>query len=85
MLKITKDAVERLGTTLREVAETSDDCLRIVVTDEGPELIVDQERPGDEMLVRDDKLLLVIDPATMEYFDGRILEVDETTSLLVLS
>lgn len=85
MLRITKIAIERLGATLREVAETSDDCLRIVVTDEGPELIVDQERPGDETLVRDDKLLLVIDSATMEYFDGRILEVDETTSLLVLS
>ncbi len=85
MLKITKDAVERLTATLGEVAETSEDSLRIVVTDEGPELVVDQERSSDETLVREDKVVLVIDPATMNHFEGRILEVDATTSLLVLS
>jgi len=85
MLKITKDAVHRLKTTLHEVAESPDDCLRIVVTEEGPELIVDQQRPEDHMLEREEQLLLVIDPETMDHFKGRVLEVDETTSLLVLS
>jgi Fe-S cluster assembly iron-binding protein IscA len=85
MLKITKAAVQRLKTTLHEVAEAPDDCLRIVVTDEGPELIVDQQRPEDHTLEREERLLLVIDPETMDHFAGRVLEVDEATSLLVLS
>lgn len=85
MLKITKDAVERLRTTLQEVAETPDDCLRIVVTEDGPELIVDQQRPEDHLLEREERLLLVIDPETMNHFQGRVLEFDEATSLLVLS
>lgn len=85
MLKITRDAVDRLRTTLHEVAESSDDCLRIVVTEDGPELIVDQQRPEDHLLERDERLLLVIDPETMDHFQGRVLEVDESTSLLVLS
>ncbi len=85
MLKITNTAVQRLQITLQEVAESSDDCLRIVSTDDGPELIVDQPRPDDDLLERDDRLLLAIDPKTMAHFNGRVLEVDETTSLLMLS
>jgi len=85
MLKITKDAVQRLRTTLRQVAESSDDCLRIVVTEEGAELIVDQPRPEDHTLQREEQLLLVIDPETMDHFNGRVLEVDAVSSLLVLS
>ncbi len=85
MLKITNNAIKRLSATLREVAETPSDCLRIVVTDDGPELIVDQERPDDHTLERNERLLLVIDAETLEFFDGRVLEVDEATSLLVLS
>jgi Fe-S cluster assembly iron-binding protein IscA len=84
MLKITRKAVDRMQNTLRAVAETADDCLRIVITEEGPELIVDQERPGDETLFRDDKLLLAIDSATLQTFDERTLEVDDAQNSLVL-
>ncbi len=84
VLKVEPKAVERLRQTLRETAEYSEDCLRIVVTQEGPELIVDQQRPEDFLLVKEDKLLLAIDPETLDHFDGRVLHVDEATSLLVI-
>lgn len=84
MLKITKNALARLQTTLQEARLTELDCLRIVVGDGGPALILDQEQPGDITLERDGELLLVIDESTANYYYGRILDVDDATSLLVL-
>lgn len=86
MLKITKEALERLHQTLKETAETVTHCLRVVIGDDGPELIVDIKRPGDETLFTSNgRLLLVMDKETFQFFNGKILTVNAVTNLLVFT
>lgn len=79
MFKITKNAIAVLQTILAECARGPDDCLRIVKTDDGPELKVDVQKPDDDYLERDGRVLLVMDPEEMLRWSGKILEIDPDT------
>ncbi len=85
MLRITKGAVKTLQRMLTECEREPDDCLRIVRIDNRPELVVDKQKPEDDYLERDGRVLLIIDPEEMCRWSGRILEVDPDTETIMFA
>ncbi len=85
MFEITDTAAQRLRKVLADVNAREEVCLRLGETQEGLRMVLDQQRPGDVAVTRDEEVLLVIDAATAGRLDGRTMDFDESTEQLVVS
>ena len=85
MLEITPAAANRMLTALLEVSEAGDECFRIVVTEEGAKLLQDEQQTHDVVFEHEQRVVLVMDPATAEFLKDEKIDYDEANSALVFA
>jgi Fe-S cluster assembly iron-binding protein IscA len=82
MLELTDVAAKRMQTELREGGEEENQCFRIAVTEDGVELLQDDQRPDDVAFEHEGTVVLVLDPSASEVLNDRKIDYDEAESAL---
>lgn len=77
MLTVTERAAERLRESIEATDIAEDQTLRLVQTDAGLELAIDEEREGDQVVQSAGRTVLVIDPEVGALVDGATLDAVE--------
>ena len=85
MLQLTEKAAVRLKSALSELHPDEGACFRLGLTKEGVRIVVDQERAGDTTVKSGDDVLLVIEAALVDRFEGHTMDFDETANQLVFT
>ena len=85
MFVVTDNAAKKLKAALEERDTSEDACLRLGEAADGLKMVIDQQRPGDTAIQYDDKVLLVMDPATAGRLEGRTMDFNADTEQLVFS
>ena len=85
MLQLSDEAAVRLQSALTELDLDEGACFRLGVTQEGPKIVIDQERPGDTTLTYQGQVLVVVDAGSVDRFDGHTMDFDETAEQLVFT
>jgi Fe-S cluster assembly iron-binding protein IscA len=84
MFQLTESAARTLQAALANKECAEDACFRIGASEGQLRIGLDQQRPGDATIEHEGQIVLVVDSETSEALAGRQLDVDETTSQLVL-
>lgn len=77
MLTVTDRAAERLKESIEATDIADEQTLRLVQTDAGLELAIDQERDGDQVVRSAGRTVLVIDADVGVLVDGATLDAVE--------
>lgn len=77
MLQMTDRAAEALKTSLMEVDDAGNACVRIGVGEQGLSLSVDQERPEDFTIEYEGKTLVVLDSVLADRLSDRKIDFVE--------
>ncbi len=85
MLTLTDSAAQYLKKALVGVNQPDNACFRLRIGQNGPDLALDQTRPGDQTLQCDGETVLAMEPAIGEQIGDRKLDFDEERSQLVLA
>ena len=85
MLQLTDKAAVHLQLALAELDPGEDVCFRLGITQDGPKIVIDQERPGDTPLTYQGQVLVVVDAGSVDRFDGHTMDFDETAEQLVFT
>jgi hypothetical protein len=82
---ITYQAGEHLKTTLEKAQPSAGECLRLVLTTQGGQVQLDQQKADDNVFDFNGQPVLVVDPATSQKLAGRRLNGQKGTLRLVKS
>lgn len=82
MLELTDVAAKRMQMELLEGGENVNECFRIAVTEDGVELLQDEQRPDDVAFEHEGMVVLVLDPDASEVLKDRKIDYDEDESAL---
>jgi Fe-S cluster assembly iron-binding protein IscA len=74
MKGVTDKAAERLVAILDEANAPGDQCVRIIVVDGEGRLRIDTQCPSDQVFERQNRKVLILDPATAGYFAESTLD-----------
>ncbi len=85
MLNVTPDAAQYLKKALVGVEEPENACFRLKLGQKGPDLALDQTRPGDQQVEHEGAVVLTFEPSVAEQLGQRTLDYDDERSRLVLS
>jgi len=85
MFNVTPSAVEYLKTALVGVKNPENACFRLKMGQKGPDLALDQTRPGDQLVEHEGNVVLTFEPSVAQQLAERTLDYDEERSRLVLS
>ena len=85
MLQLTDKAAAQLKSALSGLDLEEGACFRLGLTQEGPKIVVDQERDGDTAVKYGDEVLLVIDVTSAGRFEGHTMDFNEATKQLVFT
>ena len=78
MLHVTEKASEFLNQSLEASRENDDEVLRLVRAGEGLALAISEERDDDQVVEREDRKVLVIEPAISQALDGTVIDAVDT-------
>jgi hypothetical protein len=85
MFHITPNAARYLKRALSRVEEPDNACFRLKVGQKGPDVTLDQTRPGDQFVEHEGDVVLTLEPSVAEQLAQRTLDYDEPKSRLVLT
>jgi Fe-S cluster assembly iron-binding protein IscA len=75
MINVTEKAAEALSETLdANRKEDSAQVLRLVSSEQGFGLGLDEERDGDQVVTHDERTVLVIESSVAQAFDGAVVD-----------
>lgn len=77
MVKVADSALEYLRRASVGIVEPPNACLRMKIGVKGPQLKLDESRPGDVVVGDDGRPLLAVDAATAERVVGQALIYDK--------
>jgi Fe-S cluster assembly iron-binding protein IscA len=87
MVTVTYNACEHMAYSLCENQVPDDLALRIKLAKGGVEIEPDKIRPDDETFDHNGKIVLVLDQPTLEFLDGKTIDVstdDDGLSLILI-
>jgi hypothetical protein len=85
MISVTESAIEYLKSASVGVNEPENACFRLILGQKGPDLALDQIRPGDRTVEHNGEVVLTLEPDIEEEIAGRTLDYDQDKSRLVLA
>lgn len=85
MVSLSKSAGQYLKRALIGVEEPESACFRLSMGHKGPDLSLDQVRPGDREIEYDGDVVLTIEPSLEEAMGERTIDYDTEKERLVLS
>ena len=84
MLAVTQSAVEYLKIAIVGVERPENACFRLRTGLKGVDLMLDETRPGDQIVDHEGHAILALEPSVAAEVNGKILDYDEEQSRLVL-
>jgi Fe-S cluster assembly iron-binding protein IscA len=79
MLQVTDKALDAMAQTLDAKAVEDDQALRLALTETGQlGLALDNRREGDEVVSKDQRPVLVVEPEISEHVNGAVLDIADT-------
>jgi len=85
MIEITHRAADFMKQALDSVEEKQADCFRLKMGEQGPHLALDDPNDDDKTFDYNGEVILIMDPETIEQFQGRKIDFDEQQSQLVVT
>jgi len=85
MITVTESAAEYLKTASVGVERPENACFRLRVGQKGPDLAMDQTRPGDQVVQYAGEAILTIEPSVASEVSERTLDFDREKSRLVFT
>lgn len=78
MLNVTEKAAAALHDSLEANREEESQVLRLTPSGEGLGIALDEEQEGDDVILHEDRKVLVIAPAIAEALDGATIDAVDT-------
>lgn len=84
MLELTASAADRMRAALTESGK-EEAYIRIIVTEDGAQLGIDEQREGDTAVKYEDDVLVVLDSMAADVLQDRKIDYDEEASKFVFA
>lgn len=85
MFTVTQDAAQYLKAARVGVQEPENACFRLRVGQKGPDLTLDETRPGDQVVEHEGEVVLTMESSVAEQLTAHTLDFDQEKSRLVLT